>query len=74
MPSFRDWQFMITGFVMRVLKNISKKLNHLLGRQDGVTAIEYALIAALIALVIIVAVTAIGTNLSGTFNFIATSI
>ena len=61
---------MITGFVMRGLQNISKKLNHLLGRQDGVTAIEYALIA----LVIIVAVTSIGTSLSGTFNFIATSI
>lgn len=65
---------MNTGFVMRRLKNISKKLGQLLGWQDGVTAIEYALIAALIALVIIVAVTAIGTNLSSTFSFIATSI
>jgi len=42
--------------------------------QSGVTAIEYGLIAALIAMVIIVAVTAIGTTLSGTFNTIATSL
>jgi pilus assembly protein Flp/PilA len=39
--------------------------------EDGVTAIEYGLIAALIAVVIITAVTAVGTNLSSKFNFIA---
>ncbi|MFI5024008.1 MAG: Flp family type IVb pilin [Alphaproteobacteria bacterium] len=38
---------------------------------EGVTAIEYGLIAALIAVAIIVAVTLIGTNLSLTFNTIA---
>ncbi len=39
--------------------------------EDGVTAIEYGLIAALIAVVIIVGVTAIGANLSTTFLKIA---
>jgi pilus assembly protein Flp/PilA len=39
--------------------------------ESGATAIEYGLIAALIAVVIITAVTAVGTNLSGTFNTIA---
>ncbi len=39
--------------------------------EEGVTAIEYGLIAALIAVVIIIAVTAIGTNLSAVFNYIA---
>ena len=38
---------------------------------DGVTAIEYGLIAALIAVVIITAVTLIGTNLTAKFNEIA---
>ncbi|HKO10269.1 MAG TPA: Flp family type IVb pilin [Alphaproteobacteria bacterium] len=38
---------------------------------EGVTAIEYGLIAALIAVAIIVAVTLVGTNLSLTFNTIA---
>jgi pilus assembly protein Flp/PilA len=39
--------------------------------KDGVTAIEYGLIAALIAVAIIVAVTLVGTNLQLTFNMIA---
>jgi pilus assembly protein Flp/PilA len=42
--------------------------------ESGATAIEYGLIVALIAVVIIGAVTAVGTNLSGTFNTIATSV
>jgi pilus assembly protein Flp/PilA len=36
--------------------------------EEGVTAIEYGLIAALIAVVIIGAVTLIGTNLDATFD------
>jgi len=37
----------------------------------GVTAIEYGLIAALIAVAIIVAVTLVGTQLTATFNMVA---
>jgi pilus assembly protein Flp/PilA len=37
----------------------------------GVTALEYGLIAALIAVVIISAVSTLGSNLSTTFNSIA---
>lgn len=40
----------------------------------GATAIEYGLIAALIAVVIITAVTAVGTQLSTTFNTISTQV
>jgi pilus assembly protein Flp/PilA len=36
--------------------------------ESGATAIEYGLIAALIAVVIITAVTAVGTKLSTTFT------
>lgn len=39
--------------------------------ESGATAIEYGLIAALIAVVIITAVTSVGTNLSTTFNTVA---
>ena len=39
--------------------------------EAGVTAMEYGLIAALIAVVIIGAVSAVGTNLTGTFNTVA---
>jgi pilus assembly protein Flp/PilA len=42
--------------------------------QSGVTAIEYGLIASLIAVVIIVAVTLTGTDLSATFQAIAANL
>jgi pilus assembly protein Flp/PilA len=42
--------------------------------KKGATAIEYGLIAALIAVVIITGVTAVGTNLSTTFTNISTTL
>jgi pilus assembly protein Flp/PilA len=42
--------------------------------QSGVTAIEYGLIAALIAVVIIVAVQTVGTDLTATFTSIGTAL
>jgi pilus assembly protein Flp/PilA len=39
--------------------------------EAGVTAIEYGLIAALIAIAAIVAMTSLGTSLSSTFNTVA---
>jgi pilus assembly protein Flp/PilA len=42
--------------------------------ESGATAIEYGLIAALIAVVIITGVTAVGTNLSTTFTNISTTL
>jgi pilus assembly protein Flp/PilA len=42
--------------------------------ESGVTAIEYGLISSLIAVVIITAVTLIGTNLTTKFNAVATAL
>jgi len=42
--------------------------------ESGVTAIEYGLIAALIAVVIIGAVSTVGTSLQATFNTVASSL
>ena len=42
--------------------------------EEGVTAIEYGLIAALIAIVIIGAVTVVGTELCDTFNTVAVAL
>ena len=53
---------------------MSKFVTRFLKDESGATAIEYGLIAALIAVVIITAVTAIGTNLSGKFNNVANSV
>jgi pilus assembly protein Flp/PilA len=52
---------------MEMIKNFMQE-------EDGVTAIEYGLIAALIAVVIITSVTAVGTKLDGIFNFIANTL
>jgi pilus assembly protein Flp/PilA len=41
---------------------------------SGVTAIEYGLIAALVAVIIIGAVSTVGTNLSSTFSSVANSL
>jgi pilus assembly protein Flp/PilA len=42
--------------------------------EEGVTAIEYGLIAALIAVVIITAITAVGKNLDNIFTKIAANL
>jgi pilus assembly protein Flp/PilA len=49
-------------------------LKRLLKDESGATAIEYGLIAALIAVVIIGAVQLLGTNITTQFNAIATAI
>jgi pilus assembly protein Flp/PilA len=41
-------------------------------REDGQTMVEYAFLVAFIALVVLVAVTLLGTNISSLFNSIAT--
>jgi pilus assembly protein Flp/PilA len=53
-------------------------MSHLLSRfvrdESGATAIEYGLIAALIAVVIITALTAVGTKLSSTFTAVSSKL
>jgi len=54
----------------KTMKWLMTKAINFMKEEDGVTAIEYGLIAALIAVVIILAVTAVGTNLRTTFETI----
>ena len=49
-------------------------LKHFWNDESGATAIEYGLIAALIAVVIITGVTAVGTKLSTTFSDLSTNL
>lgn len=49
-------------------------LNRFVADKSGVTAIEYGLIAALLAVVIIAAVSLVGTNVSNTFSTVAGSL
>ena len=52
---------------MKIIKKICNN-------EEGATAIEYGLIAALIAVAAITAMTSLGTNLSGTFNKVSTAV
>jgi len=49
-------------------------LKSFIANESGATAIEYALIASLIAVAIIGALTTLGTKISSTFNEIATTL
>jgi len=61
----RDYFSHLRRFRLRTI------LSNLIRDESGVTAIEYALIAALIAVAAIAAFTLVGTNLSNTFSTIA---
>lgn len=56
------------------MKNLHANIQRFLRDEEGVTAIEYALIAALIAVVIIGAVTLVGKEVSNTFTKIGTTL
>ena len=56
---------------MRILQNLIIQLLH---DDAGATAIEYGLIAALIAVAAIAAFQLVGTNLTSTFNNVASSL
>jgi pilus assembly protein Flp/PilA len=45
-----------------------------LGDEDGPTAVEYAIMLALIIVVCIAAITALGTNASSTFSYVGTQV
>lgn len=51
-----------------------KTLTKLFKDESGATAIEYGLIAALIAVAAIAAITGVGNSLKGTFNKINTNL
>ena len=53
------------------MKNLVTKF---VSDESGATAIEYGLIAAGIAVVIIAAVQLVGTNLKGTFSTVASAV
>ena len=52
-------------------KNMASIIGRLMHDESGATAIEYGLIAALVALALITALTSMGTSVSGKFNSVA---
>ena len=56
------------------MRGILKQLGQLFENQKGQTLAEYALILVLIAIVVIVALTLLGVNITGILNDIAGSL
>jgi pilus assembly protein Flp/PilA len=50
---------------------MTKFISRFMANESGATAIEYGLIASLIAVAIIAAVTSVGTSLNATFTTVA---
>jgi pilus assembly protein Flp/PilA len=61
--SFSKWRLPMFATLAKLLKN-----------EDGATAIEYGLIAALIAVAAVTVLGTVGTNLTGTFSTVATKL
>lgn len=56
------------------MKSFALKVKQFLASEDGPTAVEYAVMLALIVIVCLTAITAIGTNANTTFNGIGDAI
>jgi pilus assembly protein Flp/PilA len=56
------------------MKSLALKLQRFLASEDGPTAVEYAVMLALIIIVCLTAISSIGTNASTTFNNVSASI
>ena len=53
------------------MKNLALKVQRFLVSEDGPTAVEYAVMLALIIIVCLTAIQAIGTNANATFQSVA---
>lgn len=53
------------------MKSLAKSVKHFLVSEDGPTAVEYAVMLALIVIVCLTAIQAIGTNANTTFTNVA---
>jgi pilus assembly protein Flp/PilA len=56
------------------MTNFLRHAHHFLKSEDGPTAVEYAVMLALIIVVCLTAIQAIGTNANTTFNSVADKI
>ena len=56
------------------MSSLSKQLVSFLRKEDGPTAVEYAVMLALIIVVCIAAITTLGSNANSTFSFVGSAI
>ena len=56
------------------MQQFTRSIQKFVDREDGATMVEYGMMVALIAVVCLLAVTALGTNIQGVFNQIANGV
>ncbi len=56
------------------MRKFGQSLVNFLKNEDGPTAVEYAVMLALIIVVCITAISALGSNSNNTFSFVATQV
>jgi pilus assembly protein Flp/PilA len=56
------------------MKSLAQKLQRFLVSEDGPTAVEYAVMLALIVIVCLTAISSVGTKTSATFDKVAASL
>jgi len=56
------------------MRKLQERIVNFLKREDGPTAVEYAVMLALIIVVCITAITALGTNANKTFTTVGTAV
>ena len=56
------------------MKNLLSKVQRFIKSEDGPTAVEYAVMLALIVIVCLTAIQAVGSNTQSAFNDIATQV
>jgi pilus assembly protein Flp/PilA len=56
------------------MKSLAQKVQRFLVSEDGPTAVEYAVMLALIVIVCLTAISTVGTRTSATFNKVANSL
>ena len=57
-----------------LMRSLTKIVVEFLKKEDGPTAVEYAVMLALIVVVCIAAITTLGTNANSTFSFVSSAI
>ena len=73
-----SFQFRLTNIIstaeVLTMQKFTQSVRRVFDQKEGATMVEYGLMVALIAVVCLVAVTAVGLNIQGVFNQIAGAI
>jgi pilus assembly protein Flp/PilA len=64
----------LRGEPITMLATISRSVCNFLKNEDGPTAVEYAVMLALIIVVCITAITTLGTNTNNTFSYVGAKV